>query len=98
MWEETASDIWCITVVQLSVWNFNFENSVGVSCGRKKITYFGKNSSQIVSMYVITFVRNGVIDNNLLANLIKLWTNGARNCEELWVKPWALLNGCYWRY
>lgn len=97
MWEETASDIWCITVVQLSVWDFNFENSVGVSCGRMKIIYFRKNSSQIVSMYVITFVRNGVIDNNLLANLIKLWTNGARNCEELWVKPWALLNGCYWR-
>ena len=66
--------------------------------GERKLSIAETTHLKIVSMYAITFVRNCVIDNNLLANLIKLWTNGARNCKEFWVKPWALLDGCYWRY
>lgn len=98
MWEETANDSWCITVMQLSAWDFNFENIVGVSCGRIKIIYYRKNLSQD-SIYLCNyFCQNCVIDNNLLANLIKLWTNGVRNCEEFWIEPWALLDGYYWWY
>ena len=40
--------------------------------GERKLSIAETTHLKIVSVYAITFVRNCVIDNNLLANLIKL--------------------------
>ena len=59
-------------MVQLSVWDFNLENTVGVSWGRKKIIYCRNNSSQD-SVYVCDyFCQKGR----------KIKTGEARTCNK----------------
>lgn len=78
-------------MLHLSVSVFSISKVVRMSCEKIKI-FQERSHLKTVSVYAITFVRNCVIDNNLLANLIKLWTNGARNCEGFWIEPGALFD------